>query len=162
MRLHRFIGDFDLKKGNLSITDGDFLNQARNVLRLKIGDRFILSDGKGKEAEGILEGLDKKSALVHISNRSENKNEPERKVVLYCALIKRENFEWVAQKATEVGVSTIVPLISERTVKLNLKKERLGKIIKEAAEQSGRTVVPSLSDPMDFNDALVEAKKGMI
>ena len=160
MRFHRFIGDFDLRKGNLSITDGDFLNQARNVLRLKIGDRLILSDGKGKEAEGILEGLDKKSALVHISNRSENKNEPERKVVLYCALIKRENFEWVVQKATEVGLSAIVPIISERTVKLNLRKERLEKIIKEAAEQSGRTVVPSLSDPMDFNEALVEANKG--
>jgi 16S rRNA (uracil1498-N3)-methyltransferase len=159
MRFHRFIGDFDLKKGELSITDRNFLNQAKNVLRLKIGDRIILSDGKGKEAEGIIEGLDKKSALIHISNRSENKNEPERKVILYCALIKRENFEWVVQKATEVGVTGIVPIISERTVKLNLKKERLDKIIKEAAEQSGRTIVPPLSDPVNFDDALIEAKE---
>ena len=156
MRLHRFIGDFDLKKGTIPITHGDFLNQARNVLRLKIGDRIILSDGRGMEAEGILEGLDKKRALVHISNRSENRNEPECKVILYCALIKRENFEWVVQKATEVGVTAIVPIISERTVKLSLKRERLLKIIKEAAEQSGRTVVPTSSDPMDFSDSFAQ------
>ncbi|TSA46451.1 16S rRNA (uracil(1498)-N(3))-methyltransferase [bacterium] len=159
MKLHRFIGDFDLKKNKILIADGDFLNQVRNVLRLKAGDRIILSDGRGAEAEGILEEIGKDGAVFRLSNHSENFNEPARKAVLYCALIKRENFEWVAQKATEVGVSKIVPVISERTVKLNLKRDRLLKIIKEAAEQSGRGIVPVLSEPINFGEALIAAVK---
>ena len=50
MKLHRFIGKFDLSKKELSINDVDFINQAKNVLRLKIGDKLILCDGKLDEA----------------------------------------------------------------------------------------------------------------
>jgi 16S rRNA (uracil1498-N3)-methyltransferase len=160
MRLHRFIGDFDLGGNEVLVSDGDVLNQMKNVLRLKPGDGVVLSDGRGGEAEGEVKEFKKNSAVVRISKRSSGAAVPVREVVLYCAIIKRENFEWVVQKATEVGVSRIVPIVSERTVKLNLKRERLSKIIKEAAEQSGRTVVPSLSEPQSFVEALVGAKDG--
>jgi 16S rRNA (uracil1498-N3)-methyltransferase len=79
-------------------------------------------------------------------------------VILYCSIIKRENFELMAQKATEVGVKEIVPLLSSRTIKLNIKSERVEKIIKEASEQSGRGKVPELHPPMTFKDALEHAK----
>ena len=60
----------------------------------------------------------------------------------------------VVQKATEAGVKEIIPVITERTIKLNIRPSRLEKIIKEAAEQSGRGIVPILRDPVDFVDAI--------
>ena len=86
-----------------------------------------------------------------------NGNEPARAVTLYCSLLKREHFAWVAQKAVEVGVAEIVPIISARTIKLAFKKERVQKIMHEAAEQSGRGVVPILHAPMRFAEALGHA-----
>jgi 16S rRNA (uracil1498-N3)-methyltransferase len=65
-------------------------------------------------------------------------------------LLKRENFEIAVQKATETGIKKIYPIITERTIKLNFKKNRLEKIIKEAAEQSGRGVIPVLNETLDF------------
>ncbi|MBI5153544.1 MAG: RNA methyltransferase [Parcubacteria group bacterium] len=78
--------------------------------------------------------------------------------MLYCSILKRENFEWVAQKATEIGVGEIVPLVTQHTVKLELKEGRLKKIVQEAAEQSGRSVLPKLQIPMGFEQAVHEAK----
>ena len=66
-----------------------------------------------------------------------NNNESEKDIILYCSILKRE-FRISCSKAVEIGVKEIIPIITKRTVKLNLKYDRLEKIIKEAAEQSGR------------------------
>jgi len=112
MRLHRFIGKFDFSQSRLKIYDEEILKQIRNVLRLKKGDSIILADGKLNEAVVRITESDKKFLEVEILEKSVNKNEPERHGILYCAILKRENFEWVAQKATEVGIKEIVPVIS--------------------------------------------------
>ncbi len=154
MKLHRFIRDFNLQTKILEIFDEEIINQVKNVLRLKIGDKIILADGKLNEALAEIREFRKESILVDIVEISQNKNEPVVHAVLYCSILKRENFELVVQKAVEVGVVEIIPLIAERTVKLNLKEERLKKIILEAAEQSGRGRVPILHDVMSFERAL--------
>lgn len=159
MRLHRFIGNFNFSRNRFKIYDAEILNQAKNVLRLKKGDSIILADGKMNEAVVKIAEFDKKSMEVEILERSVNKNEPERHGILYCSILKRENFEWVAQKATEVGIKEIVPVISERTVKLGFKKERLEKIIREAAEQSGRGILPILRGAVKFSEALENSKQ---
>jgi len=117
----------------------------------------LVSDGKGNEAEGKIILINKD--LIQASKISVKENIPEinKQVILYCAILKKENFELVCQKATEVGVSKIIPVISERTIKLGLKEERLKMIIKEAAEQSGRVIIPELGEPIDFSDAVVSA-----
>lgn len=156
--MHRFIGNFDLSKKELFINDFDFINQARNVLRLKIGDKLILCDGNLNEAVAEIANLNKEFAELKILETYKNKNEPENYVVLYCPILKKENFEWVVQKAVEVGVKEITPIITTRTVKLGLNFERLNKIIKEAAEQSGRGVLLKLNEAINFNEAVTEAK----
>lgn len=80
-------------------------------------------------------------------------------VTLYCAILKRENFEWVVQKTTELGVRRIVPLITDRTVKTGIRLDRLISIAREASEQSGRGVIPEISKPMEFDQALSETKQ---
>lgn len=158
MKFHRFIGNFDFSKQRINIADPEILNQTVKVLRLKIGNHLILSDGKGQDAVMEIIGLDKKSLGLKVVSVQENNKDPERRAVLYCSVLKRENFELVVQKATEIGVKEIVPLITKRTIKLNLKMDRLEKIIREAAEQSGRAMVPILHKPMIFEAAMEQAE----
>lgn len=158
MKLHRFINELKLKKGNIKIENRELLNQLRTVLRLKAGEKIILCDGAMNEGVAEIKGYGKECVEVEILEITRNQSELERHVVLYCSILKKENFELVVQKATEVGVAEIVPIITERTVKLNLRKDRLEKIAKEAAEQSGRGVVPILHEPIDFKKAVETAK----
>ena len=127
----------------------------KDVLRLQIGEKIILGDGKGIEAEVTLEKIAKNKIIGRI-NKNVSARTPlaGRTVNLYLAILKKENFELVVQKAVEVGVSNIIPIITERTIKTGLNIERLKKIILEASEQSGRSIVPTLSPILDFKDAL--------
>ena len=154
MRYHRFIGKFNLQKGIIHVKDEGLISQWHSVLRLKTGDTVILCDGMGTESEAIIESLDKRSASLAIIDPHEVDREPKNKITLYASILRRENFEIVVQKATEIGISTIVPLLSERTVKTGFNQIRLQKILQEASEQSGRTVLPTLAEPMTFADAL--------
>lgn len=157
MRLHRFIGAFDCSGNTIEITDTDSINQITNVLRLGVGDRLILGDGNGNECVGEISVRQKNMLGVAVIERSKNINEPIVTTLLYCAILKRENFELVVQKATEIGVAEIVPLITTRTVKLDIKEDRLRKIIVEAAEQSGRGRLPLLHMPMKLSEAFEHA-----
>jgi len=169
MRLHRFILDLDLADDRLVISDFETINQIRNVLRLEVGDRFVVCDGKGKEATvqiftgplGPSERDAPKGAgniLVDVLDRRDVASESSARVTLYCAVLKRENFELVVQKVTECGIAAIVPIISTRTVKLGVKLERLEKIAREASEQSGRGVIPEILGPIPLKDASTPLK----
>jgi 16S rRNA (uracil1498-N3)-methyltransferase len=153
MKVHRFIGPFDLSKSQVNIEDADHVNQIRNVLRLEAGEHLILSDGVGSEVEVSITSL----SPQEISCRVEKivpLNEPERKVTLCLAILKKENLEIAVQKAVEAGASAIVPVITERTIKTGLNTTRLEKIIKEATEQCGRSLIPKLFHITPFADAL--------
>lgn len=157
MRLHRFIHPVDLSLRRLSIQDGAFLNQVKRVLRLRPEDELLLSDGKGKEARARIVELTPHSLEIEVLEVFEKQNEPSRYAVLYLSILKRENFELVVQKATEVGISEIIPVLTSRTVKTGLKIDRLRAIAKEAAEQSGRAIVPQIHNPISFASAVEAA-----
>lgn len=154
MRLHRFITDVDLNAPTASISDPELVSQWRNVLRLRTGDRLILSDGRSLEAEAVIADMKKDAISLELGTATTPGREPATTATLYAALLKRENFEVVIQKATEIGIARIVPLTTERTVKTGFNRERLEKIIREAAEQSGRTTIPELTDPLPFAEAV--------
>jgi 16S rRNA (uracil1498-N3)-methyltransferase len=157
MRLNRFFGNFDFSGDLIRSFDRDFINQLKNVLRLKNGDEILLCDGKLNEALCFIENINRDEAVLKIIKIEKNKKEFNQEVILYCSVLKRENFELVVQKATELGVKKIVPVIASRTIKLGFKRDRLEKIIKEASEQSGRGILPILSDPVGFKDAVDDA-----
>jgi 16S rRNA (uracil1498-N3)-methyltransferase len=162
MKLHRFIRDFNFAESRLKIFDKEILDQIKNVLRLGAGEKIILSDGNLNEALAQINNFKKDYLEVEILEVGKNENEPKVRAVLYCSILKRENFELAAQKAVEVGIAEIVPIVAKRTVKLNLKEERLKKIIREAAEQSGRGRVPVLQPVIDFAEAVEEAEKNNV
>ncbi len=145
--------------GLRTVTDPALYNQIHNVLKLVVGEPVILFNATGVEAMSVIATIEKKSLTVNIVQVRASTAEPARFVSLYLAILKNEHFEWAAQKAVECGVSEIIPIVTSRTVKLALKMDRVVKIIKEAAEQSGRVVVPRLAEPMAFADAMTQAVK---
>lgn len=127
----------------------------KDVLHLKAGEECMLSDGNRNEARCRIKAFSVKGCVVDIISQSYNANENNVRGILYCSLLKKEYFETVVQKAAEIGVSEIVPIISRRTVKLAVSpRARLEKILKEASEQSGRGIIPVLCDTLSFDDAV--------
>ncbi|MEI7765006.1 MAG: RsmE family RNA methyltransferase [bacterium] len=154
MKIHRFIGSFDLSKKEINIVDKEIVNQMKNVLRLKVGELVEVCDGINISAIAEIIKIEKDNINVSIKETIKDKNKTKNDVILFCAILKKENFELVVQKTTETGVSKIVPIITSRTIKNGLNMERLRKIAKEASEQCGRTNVPIISEPITFDESL--------
>jgi 16S rRNA (uracil1498-N3)-methyltransferase len=157
MKIHRFIGNFDLSKNEVEITNPENIKQIKAVLRMKKGDIIALSDGKGASAEVTIDSIstDKIIGIINKNNKSRTTLDYSKKQVnLYLAILKKENFELAVQKAVECGVTNIIPVITKRTIKTGLNISRLEKIILEASEQSGRSLVPTLSPILKFENAL--------
>lgn len=95
--------------------------------------------------------------MSDVETVKENVNEPELKIFLYQSLCKKDKFEWVLQKGTEIGASAFVPIVAEHSEKLGFNVERAKKIIKEAAEQSERGRLPLLLDIVNFEIAIMGA-----
>jgi len=155
-KTHRFIGKFELSADRSLLRDPALIHQIRTVLKLRVGERLILADGSGQETVVAIAGL-APSGIEVVAIERHPAAEPTRLITLYCAVLKRENFEYVVEKAVETGAHKIVPVMTAHTVKLGLKTERLAKIAQEAAEQSGRGIVPEISEPVKFKAALKAA-----
>lgn len=153
MREDRFFVDFKISKGKFEISNKEIFHQLKNILKKKIGEGIILFNGEQECLAEIKKYL-KDGVEVEILEIRENKKEPKIFVSLYCSILKKQNFELVVQKTTEIGVKKIVPLICKNTVKQGLNLERLKKIAKEASEQSGRLILPEISKPLKFKEAV--------
>ncbi len=154
MRLNRFIGHFDFTNPLVEIRDPRLVRQITKVLRLAPGSSVILGDGKGKEYTAEIKKID--PSRVYLLVRSENgihETAAHADLRLYCAILKHAHFEFVVEKATEIGVTEIIPLLTERTVKKKVRLERLIDVAREAAEQSGRRFTPKIHEAEPFADA---------
>jgi len=158
-KIHRFIGDFDLGKNRIVVTDEELVNQMRNVLKLSVGERICISTGDGNEADARVYEIKSKEIHIDVVSRFCNIAEPKNDTALFLAILKNENFDLVIQKATEVGIKKIIPMLTEHTVKQNINKERLERIAKEAAELSGRAYIPEIHPIMKFDDAINYARE---
>ncbi len=154
MKIHRFIGTFSITKNTVSITDPELIHQISRVLKLRMGEKIFIGDGKGNEILGVIETILKTEVRLEIESKSVNSNEPKRFVTLYLSILKKDNFELALQKAVECGISKIVPVLTTRTIKQGLNVKRLQTILREAAEQSGRGIIPELAPAISFSEAL--------
>ena len=158
MKIHRFIDSaFNLNETRLTIKNPEIVNQWVNVLRFKIGETIVVCDGKGYESMATITEMTKDAVELSLQGKVANSAEPRRQVTLYAAVLKKENFELVVQKAVEVGATKIVPMLTERTIKQNVRPDRLEKIVKEAAEQSGRGIVPVVTETVNFDQTISAA-----
>lgn len=154
--MHRFVVGEPLEIGKIARLGPSEAQHALRVLRLKAGANMQLIAPEGTLFTAEL--LDSEGEFRVIE--AHKSTEPPIRLTLYQGLPKFEKLELIAQKATEMGVSRIVPVrMSRCVVKLNEKdgekrRERLSRICKEASKQSGRAVVPEVLAPVDYKQML--------
>ncbi len=148
-----------IERGVMSLQGGE-LRHLRRVLRLKIGDRLTLFNGRGKEYEGVLIAESPSSALIKIEEVLSPQRESPLEVTLAQSLLKREKMEYVIQKATELGIKTFIPFFSSRSVPLldkakrGKRSERWEKIAIEACKQCGRTQIPKVEAIRTYSEVM--------
>lgn len=152
MRLHRFYVLQPLGE-DVVIDDVSTIKQWSKVFRYKKGDFVILFNGEGTDATYCIDDISSKECNLSRTKLSPSYI-PNKKITLYLSVIKKDNFELVVQKATELGVSAIIPILSERSEKKNLNEERLKVIAIEASEQCGRGDIPIILPIVSLSDAL--------
>lgn len=161
--MQHFFIDQDLSGKHIVITDQELLHQMRHVLRFEKDDECIFLDNKGGKAKGIIENIDKKGIIAKLIEY-ENSEIPKQKVSLYIAISKKPaTFELILQKATELGVTDIIPVITERCQVHEIRNEqRIFAIIREAAEQCERLILPKLSPVLKWEKFIGTKPEGKI
>jgi len=124
------------------------------VLRKKVGDSVILTDGKGSEIHVKLVTADKKKTEVEFVSKI-NHLAPDKDITIAISLLKNENrFEWFAEKAAELGINRIIPLICHRSEKKTFKKDRIQNILVSAMLQSRQVFLTEITEPQKLDDVL--------
>lgn len=162
MRLSRFFIDAPLSLGEHVLPEAQAHYLGR-VLRLNVGAAVQLFDGSGQEYLGELIEVGKKSVRVALTEQLAGQAESALRVHLGQGLSRGERMDWAIQKATELGVAAITPIVSERC-EVRLKDERADKrmahwrqIAISACEQCGRSTVPVIHPPLLLSEWLQQA-----
>ncbi|MBI3592967.1 MAG: 16S rRNA (uracil(1498)-N(3))-methyltransferase [Nitrospirae bacterium] len=154
--LRIFIPPEDIKQKRNIKAPSDKAHYLISVLRSKKGDAIDVIDGKGKAYIAEIADIAKKDVFINVIKESIADTESTAHLILCQGLLKGEKMDMVIQKATELGVKEIVPLITVRClVKETRKVKRWGKIAEEAAEQCGRAVIPVIHEPVEFSSLLM-------
>ena len=152
--MHRFFVPPSHIEGDRVSLTVDAARQLARVLRARPGDDIVVLDDTGSEYAVTLDSVSARQASGVITDRYAGEGETRLTITLYQGLMKADRFEYTLQKGTELGISRFVPIISERTVARNVvsanRLERWRKIMREAAEQSGRYKLPTIADTLTF------------
>lgn len=158
--MHRFMVTPEyIQNGIISLT-GEDLKHLRQVLRLESGDIIRVFDGNGNEYEAELLTVEKNIAKAKVLFSFRSETEPKTRVTLFQGLPKGEKMDLIIQKAVELGVYKIVPVITQRSIVQLDKKdrekkaERWSKIAREATKQCRRATVPEITPPINFDEAI--------
>lgn len=127
--------------------DAGQANYLGNVLRLNEGDAVLVFDGRSGEWLARIAEAGKKRMTLAVDRRT-RVAETIPDVWLAFAPVKRAQTDWLVEKATELGVARLIPVMTQRTVAERVKLERLESLAIEAAEQCGRTVLPEIAEPV--------------
>lgn len=151
--------------GDKIYIDGPEAHHILDVMRLEEGDDVTVFDGAGREYDGVISEQKKASMVVLVRSVREVSARDEVKVILFQAIPKGDKIDFIAEKATELGAHTIVPVITARTIirwdksKRLHHTDRLKKIVESAAKQCGRLSIPSVYEVDDFARSLEHIKR---
>jgi 16S rRNA (uracil1498-N3)-methyltransferase len=136
--------------------DADTSRHVIQVLRMRTGEQVNLTDGKGRILTCEISGENKKHCDLRVMAAS-SQPPSARKIAIAISLLKNTNrFEWFLEKATEIGISEIIPLVCERTEKEKFRFERLNAICISAMLQSQQCWLPVLHQPTDFEQVAID------
>lgn len=136
-----------------TISESDYTHITK-VLRLATGDRITVFDTESIEYEGVIMDISSGAIAVQVDNTRHLQTEPELELNLFQAILKGNRMDGVISQATQLGVSEILPVISQRTqVRSTAKVDRWNKIALESTKQCGRVTPPVVSEPIDFQNS---------
>lgn len=147
---------------------GDDAHHISHALRMTVGEKIEVCDFSSVVYTCELTEFNAQSVLAKVTDEKLSSSEPKNKITLYQALPKGDKMETIIQKTTECGVYKIVPFRSEFcVVKLDSKdgkkkQQRWQKIAEAGAKQSGRGIIPEVTEPLDFKLAIEDAKKSSL
>lgn len=153
--------------GKIVFLEGSDYHHLLNVLRKQTGDQINILNGQGGEYSAKIMEIRPDAVVAEIQSEVDKLTEPRVKINLIQGLPKADKFEWIIQKNTELGVCRFQPVMTERsTIRLDQsarrkKGERWAKIIKTAAEQSGRQIIPELEMVLDWEGVLGRLRPGL-
>lgn len=162
--MRRFFLEKSKIENERAILSGSEARHIVRVLRLGVGDKLSLFDGNGWEYQSVITSKSSKIVEVAIKKKSPLQENSSIEVVLGQALPKAQKMDYIVQKATELGVSTIIPFFSARSVpslddeRSQRKHIRWNKVALEATKQCGRLVVPQIEDIVPFTEILEKFK----
>ena len=146
-----FFYNANIDATDTSITlDEDTSKHVIQVLRMKIGEQLQLTDGKGNLFTAAIADDNRKRCEVKILTTVSSRPSAKRISVAISLIKNNSRFEWFLEKATEIGVTNIIPLICERTEKQNFRYDRMKGILISAMLQSQQTWLPNLAEPVGF------------
>lgn len=159
--MHRFyVNENQIKDNIITITGQDVIH-IKNVLRMKPGDEIVICDGQGKDSYCIINSVCDSSVIVAINSIHDTATELPVKITLFQGLPKADKMELIIQKAVELGVYEIVPVMMARSiVKYSDEKKETKKLLRwqaiseSAAKQSGRGIIPKILPVMPYNKAI--------
>jgi len=143
------------------IIKGSELHHAKNVLRKKVGDQITVVDGNGNEYIGMIKEMQYDRIVGSISKTLLKPREPVLEVSIIHGLIKGNRFKYFVEKATEIGVKRIIPVSTERSLSVDSVKNtrHWENTAISAMKQSGRSVLPEISEVCSFKEALEKVEK---
>lgn len=159
-----FVNENQILDDCISITGAD-VNHIKNVLRMKIGETVLVSDGNDREYTCTLQDISDEEVIAKIEDVDGPTRELPIKVTLFQALPKGDKMETIIQKMVELGAYEIVPVSTKRCiVKLDDKKaaakvKRWNAIAESAAKQSKRGIIPQVTMPMSYKNGLKKAEE---
>ena len=164
--MNRFFVDIDGRDvgTDINITGGD-VNHIKNVLRLRIGEHVVVSDGRGRDYTCRIAQIGADVVICNIEDINDNFAELSVEVTLFQGYPKSDKMDLIVQKMVELGVHRIVPVFTARTIvkpdqkKAAKKTDRYRTIAESAAKQSGRGIIPEIAEPVSFAEALELAKE---
>ena len=161
--MHRFFVPEDALGDDTVRLPRDVSRQIRRVLRLRPGDTVVVFDGTGREHVARIAALDREGVHADLVSTSRPETEPKTRVTMYTAIVKPDRLELALQKCTELGAARFVPVITERVQGGDAaspsgeRLQRWTRIVREAAEQSGRLIVPEVAAPEHLAQAVKAA-----
>ena len=158
--MSRFYIRPDNIKENQIRVNGDEAHHILRVMRLEIGDEITAFDGTGREYYGIIEEVSKKGAVIKIEKSSMAKSGKRYTITLAQAVPKMEKMDYIIQKTTELGIDSIIPMNTKRTIvrlnkeKMLSKQRRWKRIAAEASKQCGRVNITEIESYTSLNGVL--------
>ncbi|MCR5207339.1 MAG: 16S rRNA (uracil(1498)-N(3))-methyltransferase [Eubacterium sp.] len=149
------------------ILDGEQARHVSKSLRMKTGDMLTVTDGEGCDYGCIIDGVSRDTVKLKICYRQASESEPTCVVTIYQGVPKGTKLEEIIQKCTELGAVRIVPVMTARSISrpdeksAKKKNERYKKIALEAAQQSGRGIVPEVSPMLSLKEAAAQDESGL-